>query len=845
MSDSPLPPPPPWAPPEQDHSTAPAPAQHQRPGLQLPPLSPAGWLATAGTSLLLVASVIVVAGNWAAIDPRIRLAGLVASLVAVYFAAEAGRRLLPTTSRALAALAALLTAPVGVAASATLSQPWPVCTLVGGLAALGATHVQSRRWHVPALTAATVAAFSLAAVGASALTSVPVIIIGAAGSAVGLALGAPRRSVGLAVAVGCSPVATGLAAIGVGPGTLGRLGLTADQLAWTAPLSCTVAAAVIAVVARRHDNAPLAVVAIGTFSAGVSAGFIAGNVSGAAWWSIPAVAVLVGEAVGARTDDSIWRRIGRRVALVVVAPMGAVAAALPLWALVDVSFGSTATSTAVPAGLTALALFATAFGTGQRLAGERWATASLVAGVGAVFAAVVFSGLSVLIAAGVVMAGWALLSVVTPWRAWDLSTGLLMSWVVLAVAVDEHGPASSRLALLVLAAAASMLSVSITRRRDEGLRLVALAAVYGVAGGQLIASTFDGAASASPGSMVFAALIAVGVSLRPDVTVVPLVTVSLIGVSMVAERPDSVPSIVISALVAFAFAGSSRRVGDVRSHVAAGLAAVTCGLIVAAIGLDPGTATMAGAVAGAALSGIAVVDRRARPALTAGVTASVLATHASTFAGPAFTSIAVMAVGAQSALVGGLWKGRTAALPGVVVAVFALLSTWWTTGTNDWAITSLAPYGASGEDIVVGVLAAVLVTAGAVVRRTQAITSWLAYGPGLALAGTWLLATQLEPGTDWATFGALTLGVVALGFGGTRRLGAPLVAGTLMVAGTILLSAGPRLASAPTWSWIAVGGVGLLVVAALVERSERPLLPTGGRRDGPTSMLEQFCRDFR
>ncbi|HSP28828.1 MAG TPA: hypothetical protein VLN74_09795, partial [Ilumatobacteraceae bacterium] len=348
-----------------------------------------------------------------------------------------------------------------------------------------------------------------------------------------------------------------------------------------------------------------------------------------------------------------------------------------------------------------------------------------------------------------------------------------------------------------------------------------------------------------PGSIVFAALIALGVSLRPERSIIPLVAVAFIGSSTVAERPDTVPSIVLSGLIALAFAGSSRRVNDVRSHVAAGLAMLTGALVLATVGVDPGTAAMTGVLVGTALSGIAVVDRRLLPAMTAGLVSSVLALHASSFANPVFTSIALMALGAQLALVGGLWKGRLAALPGAVLAVYAMVSMWWTTGTNEWAIASIAPYGASGVDMVVGVLAGGLVVLGAVVRRKQPVTSWLAYGPGLALAGTWLLASQLEPSTDWATFAALTLGVVALGIGGARRLGAPLVAGTLMVLGTIVLSAGPRLASAPTWSWIAVGGVGLLVVAALVERSERPLLPTGRRGDGPTSMLEQFCQDFR
>jgi hypothetical protein len=77
-----------------------------------------------------------------------------------------------------------------------------------------------------------------------------------------------------------------------------------------------------------------------------------------------------------------------------------------------------------------------------------------------------------------------------------------------------------------------------------------------------------------------------------------------------------------------------------------------------------------------------------------------------------------------------------------------------------------------------------------------------------------------------------------------RRLGAPLVLGTLMVVATMVVSAGERLAATPTWVWIAVGGVGLLVIAALVERSERPLLPVGRRSNEQQSLLEQFCDEF-
>ena len=66
-------------------------------------------------------------------------------------------------------------------------------------------------------------------------------------------------------------------------------------------------------------------------------------------------------------------------------------------------------------------------------------------------------------------------------------------------------------------------------------------------------------------------------------------------------------------------------------------------------------------------------------------------------------------------------------------------------------------------------------------------------------------------------------------------------------AGTLLISAGPRLAAAPTWVWIAVGGVGLLGIAAMIERSDRAILPIlrDDSDDGDEpSLLESFCQDF-
>ncbi len=844
MDNAPLPPPS-WPAPPAGPSPAGRLPEPDQPGRSWwpPQLSAAGWLATVGASLLLLASIIVVAGNWQSIDPEVRFAGLVSALVAVYFAAEAGRRRLPSTSRVLATLAAALTAPVGIAAAATLGEPWPACTLVGGIAALVATELQSRRWDLPVLKASTVVAFGLAAVGASAITSVPITIIVAAGAVAALLLGSTRRAVSLAVAVGLSPIAVWSAALDVGPGTIARLGMTGDGLVWSAPVSCALAAAVLAVVATRRANLPLAVGALATLASGALTSLVVGEAGANVWWSIPAVLLLAAEAAGAASTDSIWRRIARRSAPVVAVGLGTTAVLVPygvLWTRWLSGAGVDDAGAMVPAALTCLGLLASALGSARRVDDDRWRTAALLAAAAAGFSALVVGGAPLAVASLAAIVAWTAISVATPWRSWDLTTATVASWVVFAELVDTTLPGWARLVIVVATGVAWVISVSTVRRNDEGFRSIIGAGLIGVASALVVT---DGAVEV--GTLVFAGLIALGVSLQPDRSRWPLATATLIGLLTVDDAPTEWTTVALCALIAGAFAGSSRSLTSVRTHVAAALSAVTGALALATAGIDPGTATMAGVAVGAALSGIALLDRRFLPLLTAGATATALAVLSAAVASPVFTSIAVMMLGAQLALAGATWRGPVAALPGSIISVIGLVSMWWTTGTNAWAIAAIAPYGATGVDLAVGVLSAALLTAGWGVRRTQPVTTWLAYGPGLALVGTWLLASQLEPGTDWATLGALTIGVVSIGIGGWHRLGAPLVAGTIMIAGTVLLSAGARLAAAPTWTWIALGGTGLLVLAAVIERSERPLLPIGRRADERTSLVEQFCRNFR
>lgn len=794
--------------------------------------------------MLLAASVIVVAGNWQSIDPIVRFSGLVAALFAVYFSAETGRRHYPSTSTALATLAACLTAPVGIAAAATLEQPWPICVLVGGIGALVATEVQARRWEVPALQAATVVAFGLAAVGLSALTSIPAPLVGAVGAVAALLLGADRRSVALGVAVGVAPWLVALSDHGIGAGTLEVLGVTGSNVPWSAPASCALAALAISVVAHRRQNLPLAQTALVVLGSGVVSGLVGADAGPALWWSLPAIVLLAAEAVAAGRISAVWSDLARRIASPVGVTVGWCALATPYVAMLA-RLDTTATEVAadrwyLPLGLTTIALIASTVGSGRQ-----HPTMTVVAASAAGVAALAMAGLPLwLVAAGIAL-GWVAITLATPWAHWDAATAACASWIV-GIALIVDGPQSNGwLATVIVAGVGVVVACSVVVRNDEGFRTVIAAAATGVAV-SLIAERiiFTITAPGDVATVTFLALITLGVTLRPDRSLLPLVAGGTIALRTIGDDAITWYDVLVAALFALALAGSVRNLRSVRAHAAAIAVAGTGALALIASGVDAGTTTIAAALAGVALTGLATVDRRLVIAQSAGIAASVFAVFASGEANPVFASIAFAVLGAQLAFAGALSKSELAALPGVSLAVVATSSLWWTTGTNDWIIDAVAPYGADGTDLALGATAVALLVAGVLLRRRASTSTWLAYSPGLAMAGTWLVATQLEPGTDWATFGALIVGVIAVAVGGFRRLGAPLVLGTALIVSTIAVSAGPRLASAPTWAWIATGGIGLLVVAALIERSERPVLPLGRRAQQQTSLLEQFCDDF-
>jgi hypothetical protein len=434
---------------------------------------------------------------------------------------------------------------------------------------------------------------------------------------------------------------------------------------------------------------------------------------------------------------------------------------------------------------------------------------------------------------------WTALRVATPRSILDVPTAVCASWVVAAALFDDHMSTNIRVALVVVAGLGVVISTATAVRADHGFRLILTACVSGGAVALISTDTI------SAWAMLTVALIAIGVTLRPGPSTWPLAVAGAVTYGTVGDQVGAWPAVAIVIALALAFAGSTRDLQSVRLQVGVVLAVVAAALTLVVWDTDPGTAAVAGSVVAIALTGIALVDRRYSAALAGGTAASVLAVLASTTASPVFASIAVTVLGLQLAVTGSIRRDLVGALPGTAIATLGLTSFWWTTGTNSWVIDRIEPYGATGVDVAVALVALLLLGVGSAVRHRHSISSWLAEGPALALVTTWLLASQLEPGADWATLSGLAIGISATAIGGRRRLGAPLVAGTFMIVGTLLISAGPRLATAPTWAWIAVGGTGLLTLAALIERSDRPSPNGQGPGDDEPSRRRRFCDEFR
>jgi hypothetical protein len=206
-------------------------------------------------------------------------------------------------------------------------------------------------------------------------------------------------------------------------------------------------------------------------------------------------------------------------------------------------------------------------------------------------------------------------------------------------------------------------------------------------------------------------------------------------------------------------------------------------------------------------------------ALGGSLSAAILAANLAT---PSWSAVVFMAVGSATALLGARWQHVGVRLCGLGVGGIATIAWIEISGLREWLLDELAPYDFTANDLTMALLCAGLLFGGRLVRRSYDLHSWVAYGTGLVMCSAWLINAELAGNTAWALPTALTVGIVATALGAWHRLAGPLVIGTALTVVAVILSSASTLGALPNWVWLTVGGLGLLVLAALIERGGMP-----------------------
>ena len=413
-------PPPSWSPPTE-------PGRANRPV--------AAWLAIAGSSLLLVAAIVVVASRWQQIPQSLRFTGLLTALVLIAALAEQIRRSAPTTARVVAHLVPAIAVTVGIAAGATATQPWPVCIVIGGLLGAVTTEVQKRRWASPRMAIIAATGVILAACGVAAETGVPATLI-AAGSACALMLfGRKLEAMTMACAVGASSVLATLTTLKFGDGTMARIGAAGAAVAWSAPIAGLVAAGVLGAVAHRQRSMVWAGAAVACGGLNIVTGLAVGRAAPSLWACvIPSLVIAV--EVGAEAATGVWRDITARASRHIARPAAYLAST---FAVVVIAFWSVQfaelSSWSLPLALSALATAAIG---ARRLLSTAWvADTAIAASIGCSVASVAALALPSLAVSGMAIGG---LVFCFRMRRPTLLTASLVSFAYLAVTLLQRTP---------------------------------------------------------------------------------------------------------------------------------------------------------------------------------------------------------------------------------------------------------------------------------------------------------------------------------------------------------------------------------------------------------------------
>jgi hypothetical protein len=278
-----------------------------------------------------------------------------------------------------------------------------------------------------------------------------------------------------------------------------------------------------------------------------------------------------------------------------------------------------------------------------------------------------------------------------------------------------------------------------------------------------------------------------------------------------AVTPTAAVTALAAVIVTTGAAGLAARDENLRVglRVAAALAAVAqAAVVVAALERRPGPVGVAVTLAAGVVLVVGALLRRHAPEGASLEVAAVAALAVGLAYATATTGHLAAALTLTTAALG--VAGRRAGRPYVAAATLGVVASTWA-----WLVTA----DVSLLEAYTLPAAAVLLATGARQRRSHpSVGSWIAYGPGCALALGPSLVVALP---DDGVLRPLTLtagGLIAVTLGARSRLGAPLVLGGATLVTLALDALGPVAWRAPRWVLLGTAGALLLWLGASAER---------------------------
>ncbi len=799
------------------------------------------WVTATGAFLLLVAAAVFVAVQWDHIPDAVKLGALGLLCSACLLAGRALRRPLPATATVLYHLGAFLIPLVSAAVAVHVGASWSTMVLIEGTVGSVAFWVLDRVERSSVLEWATTAAAVVAAIGLGARSGLPVPLILGAMAVVAAGAGARRRAISWALVVGLGPLAAAAAALAdLGPGVVAQLGLTGSESRLWAALAGAAAAAVLGREAHRRHSLVLVAAAAVTAGVGLVDGWSATIHRGLMDLIGAAALFLLLELVAwATAADPFWSGPTK---------VGAIASeAVAAWAIGPLTLfglfrlgdhwreGSPATWSAsllLAGGLALIGWFVADVRRRQAdrtplgialLVGSGWLPASLALAATSVAVVAAATGSAPLV--GVTAVAMAAFLVVGG-RPGGAGLAIVLT-VPAAMSAPTHPLWSAGLGLagaLVVAMATVVRAPLIRNQADlestwmlgVSTTLPVVAAVLASVGRVSVLTVDVGAVLA----LWAVALVLDNAEVDPKLTglgLVPRAAAALTLVTLPLLHPAGVAALT-GLLAGLALLDALARGHRWMTMAAGALVPLTVASATVAAGATRGwaaLATMGLAVVATALDDVAPSDA----ARWAGrVTAASAALVALGVAGPDRAVLATLLIA-----IGGLgiaWAVRLDELDLALVGALLAIGGIWL-HLVDHHVRISEPYLAP--------VALTLVLAGWQARRRVEVSSWVAYGPAVALLGGAALVERVTGGGAGHALVAGAVGLVAVIVGGQRRQIAPLLLGTALLVALSVHESLAVTAGVPTWGWLAIGGITLIGAGIGMERAESTPLETGRR----------------